>query len=98
MVAAVSGIGATVLFGFEGFATFFKYGVRWRAVIEQMYAVGVRSVSTTLVTGLFVGAIMAIQLDLQLRDFGAQGFLGGLSASVTIRNVGPVLIAFILSE
>ncbi len=93
----VSGIGATLLFGLTGFATFFRFGVRWSAVIDQMYAVGVRSLSTTIVTGLFVGAIMSIQLDLQLRDFGAQAFLGGLSASVTIRNVGPVLIAFILS-
>jgi phospholipid/cholesterol/gamma-HCH transport system permease protein len=40
---------------------------------------------------------MAIQIHLQLKDFGAQAFLGGLSASVTIRNVGPLLIAFILS-
>lgn len=93
----ISSIGATLIFGLSGFGTFFRYGVRWSAVIDQMYAVGVRSLSTTIVTGLFVGAIMAIQLDLQLRDFGAQAFLGGLTASVTIRNVGPVLIAFILS-
>lgn len=101
MVAAVgqivSTIGATFLFGISGFSKLARFGVRWPAVIDQMYKVGVRSLPTTVVTGLFVGAIMAIQLDLQLRDFGAQGFLGGLSASVTIRNVGPVLIAFILS-
>jgi phospholipid/cholesterol/gamma-HCH transport system permease protein len=40
---------------------------------------------------------MAIQINQELRDFGAQAFLGGVTASVTIRNVGPVLIAFILS-
>ncbi len=93
----ISSIGATLIFGLSGLGTFLRHGVRWSAVIDQMYAVGVRSLSTTIVTGLFVGAIMSIQLDLQLRDFGAQAFLGGLSASVTIRNVGPVLIAFILS-
>lgn len=93
----ISGVGSTFLFGVLGFSTFARHGVRWRAVIDQMYAVGVRSLTTTITTGLFVGAILAMQLDLQLRDFGAEGFLGGLSASVTIRNVGPVLIAFILS-
>jgi len=72
-------------------------GVRWSQVIDQMYVTGVRSLPTTLMAGLFVGAIMAIQINLQLRDFGAQSFLGGLATSVTIRNVGPVLIAFILS-
>jgi len=65
--------------------------------VNQMYEVGVRSASTTMVAGGFVGAIMAIQINIQLRDFGAQAFLGGLATSVTIRNVGPVLIAFILS-
>ncbi len=72
-------------------------GVSLSAVLEQMHTVGVRSISTTVMTGLFVGAIMAIQINLQLRDFGAQSFLGGLTTSVTLRNVGPVLIAFILS-
>jgi phospholipid/cholesterol/gamma-HCH transport system permease protein len=93
----LSEMGAILLFGLQALKSFFRFGVRWRAVVDQMYAVGVRSLFTTVTTGLFVGAIMAIQLDLQLKDFGAQMFLGGLSASVTIRNVGPVLIAFILS-
>jgi phospholipid/cholesterol/gamma-HCH transport system permease protein len=93
----LSEIGATVLFGVRALACFRKHGVKKDALLEQMFAVGVKSLFTTITTGLFVGAIMAIQLDLQLKDFGAQGFLGGLSASVTIRNVGPVLIGFILS-
>ncbi len=92
-----SGVGSTFLFGIQGFVSFARYGVQWKQVIDQMYAVGVRSLTTTVTTGLFVGAILALQLDLQLKDFGAEAFLGGLSASVTIRNVGPVLIAFILS-
>jgi phospholipid/cholesterol/gamma-HCH transport system permease protein len=74
-----------------------RRGVQFPRVIDQMYAIGVRSLSTTLTAGIFVGAIMAIQINSELRDFGAQGFLGGLATSVTIRNVGPVLIAFILS-
>lgn len=90
-------IGATVVFSLDAAKALLQGGVRPRAVLEQMYAVGVRSLPTTLLAGGFVGAIMAIQINLQLRDFGAQAFLGGLSTSVTIRNVGPVLIAFILS-
>jgi phospholipid/cholesterol/gamma-HCH transport system permease protein len=101
MTAALSGlvstIGATLIFGWTGVLSFARYGARPADIIDQMYKVGVRSLPTTVVVGLFVGAIMAIQLELQLRDFGAQGFLGGLSASVTLRNVGPVLIAFVLS-
>ena len=74
-----------------------RHGFPARAFIDQLFTVGVTSLSTTLMTGLFVGAIMAIQVNMELKDFGAQSFLGGLTTSVTIRNVGPVLIAFILS-
>lgn len=95
--SGVTTLGATFLFGFQSILAFLRHGVSFRQVVAQIYSVGVRSLPTTLLTGAFVGAILAIQLDMQLRDFGAQGFLGGLSASVTIRNVGPVLIAFILS-
>lgn len=90
-------LGGLILFSITTAKELRRHGVSPTSVIEQMYAVGVRSFTTTTVAGLFVGAIMAIQIHLQLRDFGAEAFLGGLSTSVTIRNVGPVLIAFILS-
>jgi phospholipid/cholesterol/gamma-HCH transport system permease protein len=47
--------------------------------------------------GFFVGAIMTVQFTLQIKAFGALGYLGGLSTSATVREVGPLLIAFLLS-
>lgn len=90
-------LGSVVLFAAGAGKIFVRRGVKWHDLLAQIYDVGVRSLPVTIVTGLFVGAIMVIQINLQLRDFGAQGFLGGLTTSVTLRNVGPVLIAFILS-
>lgn len=90
-------LGAIALFASGAARILFRRGVKGRDFVMQIYDVGVRSLPVTIVTGLFVGAIMVIQINLQLRDFGAQGFLGGLTTSVTLRNVGPVLIAFILS-
>lgn len=97
LLGPIAELGALALFSSQALRLFVRRGVDWRQVVDQMYAVGVRSISTTTVTGLFVGAIMAVQINLELRDFGAQGALGGLATSVTIRTVGPVLIAFILS-
>lgn len=93
----VSDLGKMTLFAGEVLREGLTGGLRFRLLIDQMYMVGVRSLSTTIVAGGFVGAIMAIQIHLQLKDFGATGFLGGLSTSTTIRDIGPVLIAFILS-
>ncbi|MBY0371810.1 ABC transporter permease [bacterium] len=96
-MVGISEVGSVAQFGFRSFAQFFRHGTSRRHLIEQVFATGVRSVSTTLTAGIFVGAIMALQIHEQLRDFGAESYLGGLSTSVTVRNVGPVLIAFLLA-
>lgn len=64
---------------------------------EQVWRVTMQSLSTTALAGFFVGAIMTVQFTLQIKEFGALGYLGGLSTSATIREVGPLLIAFMLS-
>lgn len=67
------------------------------AVSEQIVKVTAQSFSTTALAGFFVGAITTIQFTLQVKEFGALGYLGGLATSGTIREVGPLLIAFMLS-
>ena len=67
------------------------------AVFQQIWQVTMQSLATTAMAGFFVGAIMTVQFTMQVQEFGALGFLGGLSTSATIREVGPLLIAFMLS-
>lgn len=90
-------VGNQTVFAWQVSKQVFRGNIPIRWTIDQMYHVGVRSLSTTLFISLFVGAIMAIQIYAQVRDFGAESYLGGLATSVTIRNLGPVLIAFLLS-
>jgi phospholipid/cholesterol/gamma-HCH transport system permease protein len=47
--------------------------------------------------GFFVGAIMTLQFTLQVQMFSAMSYLGALVTSATVREVGPLLIAFLLS-
>lgn len=72
-------------------------GISGREFKKQVLRVGIQSVPLTCAAGFFVGAILAIQIDSQIRDFGAQSYLGGISVSTTLRNLGPVLIAFFLA-
>ncbi len=69
----------------------------FRSISEQIVKVTEQSWLTTAVAGFFVGAIMTVQFSLQIQQFGALGYLGGLATSGTIREVGPLLIAFMLS-
>ncbi|MCB0393623.1 MAG: ABC transporter permease, partial [Bdellovibrionales bacterium] len=89
--------GSTVIFLGENLKLLFKGKLNRTLVAEQIWKVTVQSSPTTALAGFFVGAIMAVQFTLQVKEFGALGYLGGLSTSGTFREVGPLLIAFMLS-
>lgn len=77
--------------------TAFRSPCSFESVCEQIWKVTVQSMPTTAMAGFFVGAIMTVQFTMQIKAFGALGYLGGLSTSATVREVGPLLIAFLLS-
>lgn len=79
------------------FRTFFKKKLAIHEIFNQIWAVFCQSFPTTAMAGFFVGAIMSVQFALQMREFDALGYLGGLATSGTFREVGPLLIAFMLS-
>lgn len=93
----ISDIGATLIFFKDVVRTFFKKPVKTHEVFEQIWKVTVDSFPTTAMAGFFVGAIMTVQFAMQMKEFDALGFLGGLATSGTFREVGPLLIAFMLS-
>ncbi len=66
-------------------------------IMYQMFQVGVKSLPIAVMAGSFVGGIFAIQINDQLQDFGAQAFLGGIAVSVTVREVGPLMIALLIA-
>ncbi|MCB0343231.1 MAG: ABC transporter permease [Pseudobdellovibrionaceae bacterium] len=90
-------MGGGLLFLGDVFRVAVKKPPSLHIVSEQIWRVTTQSVSTTAMAGFFVGAISTVQFTLQVKEFGALGYLGGLSTSGTIREVGPLLIAFMLS-
>lgn len=71
-------------------------GQYWDVVSYQLYNTGWRSVPIAVIAGIFVGGIFSIQIYDNLAEFGATGMLGGISASITVREVGPLMIALLL--
>lgn len=90
-------IGGCVQFFLQSMDVLIRKGVNRREVFLQVWRVTVQSLPTTAMAGFFVGAIMTVQFAMQVEAYGAMGYLGGLSTSATIRQVGPLLIAFMLS-
>lgn len=90
-------LGSTVSF----LQTILRYILKGRyrstEVYKQIWKVTIDGLGVTAMAGFFVGGIMTIQFAMQVQEFGALGFLGGLSTSATVREIGPLLIAFLLS-
>ena len=90
-------MGLYLIYMEELFSTWRKHGVSKKLLVEQIWKVFAQSFTTTTMSGVFVGGIMTVQFTMQIQMFGAHGYLGGLSTSSVVREVGPLLIAFMLS-
>lgn len=95
--ALLADIGGCLLFLGEAIKSGIRYRVPLHEVFVQTWRVTMQSLSTTALAGFFVGALMTVQFTLQVKAFGALGYLGGLATSATVREIGPLLIAFMLS-
>ena len=63
----------------------------------QMFAIGVRSVPVVMITGAFVGMILAIQAYDQLAGMGLEERLGVLINISVVKELGPILAAVMLA-
>ncbi len=68
-----------------------------REVIRHLYRMGVHSLPIVVITALFVGAIMVIQAAPLVERFNAKSLLGWAAGFSTLREIGPLLTALMLS-
>jgi phospholipid/cholesterol/gamma-HCH transport system permease protein len=78
-------------------ATFFRTSGNFQPIVGQVAYVSFRSLSTIVFSGVFVGAILVLQFNAMLVDYDAQSLLGGLNTSSIVREVGPLIISFMLA-
>jgi phospholipid/cholesterol/gamma-HCH transport system permease protein len=67
------------------------------SIIEQISMISFRALTSVLFAGVFIGGILSIQFATILNQYQSLGFLGGLTTSAIIREVGPLFIAFLLA-
>ncbi len=68
-----------------------------RLTAHQMYEVGTRSVPVVMITGAFVGMVLAAQSVLQFKAVGLEAKLGAIVNLSVVRELGPVLAAIMLT-
>jgi phospholipid/cholesterol/gamma-HCH transport system permease protein len=89
--------GGQVLFTGETLAWAFRPPFRFELLLQQAAAIGVGSTFIVAVTGLFSGMVLALQGNYAMRQFGAEGYVGGFVAISLVRELGPVFTALMVT-
>lgn len=69
----------------------------WRLLPPQMYLIGTLSVPVIMVTGMFVGFVLAAEAIVQLENVGLGDRIGVLVNLAVVRELGPVLAGTMLA-
>ena len=76
--------------------SFWRIGTQ-KALVQQMYEVGVKSVPVVAVTGAFIGMVMAIETFAQFQAIGQEDRIGSVIGLTVVKQIGPVLAAVMLA-
>lgn len=71
---------------------------RLRLIVRELYFTGVLSLIIIVVSGLFVGMVLALQGYQTLQTYGSESALGVLVALSLVRELGPVVSALLFAS
>jgi phospholipid/cholesterol/gamma-HCH transport system permease protein len=74
----------------------FRRPFEWKAIIQQIEAVGVASLGIVFVSSLFIGMVMAVQFAFGLRKFGGMEYTPRVIALSFAREMAPTMTAVIV--
>ena len=77
--------------------SFFPPSLDGRELLRSLYKMGYKSVPIVVMTALFVGALMVIQLAAFVKQFNARALVGWGTGYSVLRDVGPILIGLMFS-
>ena len=85
--------GGTISWAFGGL----RQWRNWRLIFPQFWEVGWRSLPVVLLTGTFVGMVIAVQAYAQFANVGLANQLGSIINISVVRELGPVLAGVMLA-
>ncbi|MCE5279061.1 MAG: ABC transporter permease [Planctomycetaceae bacterium] len=68
-----------------------------KLLMYQLYSVGVLSIPVVMITGMFVGAVLAVQTVQQFKGIGMLSRMGTIVNLSVLRELGPVLAGVLLA-
>ena len=68
----------------------------FRLIVLEIETMGVRSLGVALTASVFTGMVFALQSAVNMARFGAETYVGPISALAILRELGPVLTAILV--
>ena len=66
-------------------------------MVHSFHTIGVLSLPVVMLTGAFIGMVLAVQTFTQFKQIGMESMLGGVISLSLVRELGPVLAATMLA-
>lgn len=79
------------------FKSFLRFDKNLPAITQEMYLIGAQSFMLILLSGLFMGIILTLEVGYRFEMFGAKTIVGRTVALGMIRELGPVLTGILLA-
>jgi phospholipid/cholesterol/gamma-HCH transport system permease protein len=95
--AALDDFGQMIFFAAEVLAWAVRPPFRLELILIQMAFIGAGSVFIVGVTGTFSGMVLALQGNYAMKQFAAEGYVGGSVALALARELAPVLTALMVT-
>jgi len=93
----LTNVGDAVLLGYRSLRHLPTVPRQWHRVVEQCYLIGYTTLPIVTILTFFIGAELALQSGISMKDFGARQFIGSLVGESMARELGPVMVAVMLA-
>ncbi|MDA1015262.1 MAG: ABC transporter permease [Planctomycetota bacterium] len=96
-LSAIDNIGNLGVFSIRSLRWLFSRWPRASVLLPTFYQIGVQSLVVVLITGGFIGMVLAVQTYAQFRSFHLESRLGAVITMTLVSELGPVLAATMLA-
>ncbi len=95
-MAFLHDIGEASIFFIRCMRATIKPGQDYKAVIEQISEIGVKSILIVIVSAMAIGMVMVVQLSWGFLWFGAKSLVGPVVTLSFVRELGPVVTSLLV--
>ena len=93
----ITELGSITIFFAKSISYLFTPPFRTSLIFKQMEFAGIKSFFAVIITGIFIGMVVALGSYVGFMKFGAEEWLGSTVALAVVAQLAPVITAFVVS-